>query len=120
MSDPALREEGGVTVLALYETRRERERVASIEDAVELIADSEPSDAVCRKIVTRDDTVVYDSTRNGSIENWAAEWRLERERLSASEDVHACPHESPGCTAEDLCLQCAMDRQIERHSTSGR
>jgi len=120
MSEPALSEMGGITVLTLYETRRESERVASIEDAIERIADSQDPDAVCEKIVTRDDAVVYDSTRNGSIEDWAAEWRLERERLSASEDVHACPHESPGCTAEDLCLQCTMDRQIERHSTPGR
>ncbi|GAA0667358.1 hypothetical protein ACFQDG_17600 [Natronoarchaeum mannanilyticum] len=120
MSDPALSEAGGITVLTLYETRRESERVASIEDAIDRIENSRSPDAVCEKIVTRDDTVVYDSTRNGSIEDWAAEWRLERKRLSASEDVRACPHESPGCTAEDLCLQCTMDRQIERHSTPGR
>ncbi|SNZ17652.1 hypothetical protein SAMN06269185_3071 [Natronoarchaeum philippinense] len=117
MSDPALTEPGGVEVVTLYETRRERERVRSIEDAIEVVAECS-DDPVCMKIVTRDDTVVYDSTRNGSIEDWAAEWRLERERLSTSEEVHVCPHDSAGCTADDRCLQCTMDRQIERHSTT--
>jgi hypothetical protein len=120
MSEPALREDGGVAVVKLYETDRERERVGSIEDAVAVVEDARHDDTVCEKIVARDGTVVYSSDRHGSIEDWAAEWRLERKRLSESDPVHACPHENSGCTPEDLCLQCTMDRQIERHSVDGR
>ncbi|NHN49733.1 hypothetical protein G9464_19370 [Halostella sp. JP-L12] len=117
MTEPALREDGGITVVKLYETSRETETVGSIPEAIEAVRAARSSDTVCEKIVTRDDTVVYSSDRNGDIDDWAAEWRTQKRRLSASsEPVHQCPYQNPGCTDEEPCVQCQMDAQAERYS----
>jgi hypothetical protein len=116
MTEPALRESGGVTVVSLYETSRETETVRTIGDAIEAVRAARSTDSVCEKIVTRDDEVVYSSDRNGDIDDWAAEWRTQKRRLSASsEPVHQCPYQNPGCTDESRCIQCRMDAQAERY-----
>ncbi|PSQ27506.1 hypothetical protein BRD03_06880 [Halobacteriales archaeon QS_9_68_17] len=119
MTEPALREDGGITVVKLYETSRETETMCSIAAAIETVRAARSTDTVCEKIVTRDDEVVYSSDRNGDIDDWAAEWRTQKRRLSASsEPVHQCPYRNPGCTDESRCIQCQMDAQAERYGES--
>lgn len=119
MTEPALREDGGITVVSLYETSRETETVGTMGEAIEAVRDARSTDSVCEKIVTRDDAVVYSSDRNGDIDDWAAEWRTQKRRLSASsEPIHQCPYQNPGCTDETRCIQCQMDAAAERYSES--
>lgn len=119
MTEPALREDGGVTVVKLYETDRETEMVPSIEAAIEVVKAARSTDSICQKIVTREDNVVYNSDRNGSIEDWEAAWKREMQILEApSEPVHTCPYLNAGCIEDDPCIQCGMDRQIEEFSTT--
>lgn len=119
MTDPAWETEGGVTVVKLYETDRETERVATIEDAIDRVKAVRSTDTICEKIVTRDDEVVYSSDRHGTIEDWEAQWNLERRALSSSGDVgHRCPYRNAGCVEDELCVKCKMDKQIARFSTT--
>ena len=112
--EPTEREPGGVRVVKLYESARERERVESIEAAVERVREADPEDPICVKIVARDGSVVYDSEATGDIDAWEAEWRLQKRRIAAAGSVHECPHENPGCTEESLCVECKIDRERER------
>lgn len=113
MSRPALREDGRAAVVTLYEAHRERQRVNTIEDAVELVSTTRRDDVICEKIVTSDDEVVYDSTQNGDVEDWASEWRLQLRRLSASDRTYACPYGNRGCLTDDRCLECRLDERTE-------
>ncbi len=107
-------EPGGIRVVKLYESDRERERVASIEAAIERVREARSEDAVSVKIVARDGSVVYDSATTGDIDAWAAEWRLAKRRLDSADPVHECPHGNPGCTEEGLCVECKIDKEKER------
>ncbi|WP_157972655.1 hypothetical protein [Haloprofundus halophilus] len=119
MIDPALHEEGGVTVLELYETTRKRTKVGSIAEAIPLVKKARQGESVCQKIISRDGTVVYNSDRNGDIEHWEAEWKLEMKGLSSSKTVRRCPYLNSGCVGDDLCMECLMDKKIEEYSTTG-
>lgn len=112
--EPTVCEPGGVRVVKLYESERERERVGSIEDAIERVRETDSEEPICVKIVARDGSVVYDSESTGDIDAWEAEWRLQKRRIAAAGPVHECPHESPGCTEESLCVECKIDRARER------
>ena len=101
-------------MVKLYENDRERERVGSIEDAIERVREARSEQAVCVKIVARDGSVVYDSETTGDIDTWEAEWRLQKRRITSSGSVRECPHENPGCTDESLCVECKIDKERER------
>lgn len=111
--EPTVREPGGVRVVKLYESGREQERVRSIEDAVERVREARSAEPICVKIVARDESVVYDSEATGDIDAWEAEWRLQKRRIAAG-SVHECPHQNPGCSEENLCVECKIDRERER------
>ncbi|WP_155120422.1 hypothetical protein [Haloprofundus marisrubri] len=119
MTDPALHEEGGVTVLKLYKANRIEKKVSSIRSAIPIVKEAQSGPSVCQKIITRDDTVVYNSDRNGDIEHWEAEWKLEMRAASGSDPVRRCPYQNSGCVGDDLCMECLMDKKIEEFSTSG-
>lgn len=102
--------------MKLLESGREQERVASIEAAVERVRAARSGDAVRVKIVARDGAVVYDSATTGDIDAWEAEWRLQKRRIASPGSVRECPHENPGCTEENLCVECKIDKERDRAS----
>lgn len=119
MIEPTLQEERNVAVVTLYETEREREEVSSIEAAVDIVKRKQSTDSVCEKIVAKDGTVVYNSDKNGNIEHWESEWKLQLRSLSSTEPTHRCPYQNTGCIGDDLCVECGIDKQIEQYSLNG-
>jgi hypothetical protein len=110
---PTERYDGTVSVIVLGEDgARERHDVHSYEAAIELVKERAGPETVC-KIEGHEGQVVFDS-QELAIENWEKEWRREKRRLSVDVDEHECPYDAVGCVADDLCVQCKMDRQQQR------
>jgi len=69
-SKPTIAERRTVKVIGLYNQHQKRNDVASIKAAVQRVKEihaNAPESLLCTKIVTKDDEIVYDSTRNGKI-----------------------------------------------------
>lgn len=97
-----------ITVLVLRDTERRRIDCGSYEDAIGVVkAEQSPDNVV--KIETREGEIVFTSGEM-DIEDWEQEWRREKRRMSVDIEVYDCPHESVGCVAEDLCVQCKIDK----------
>jgi len=61
------------------------------------------------KIVDRDDDVVFSSI-DVNIETWERVWKSEKRSLSVTVEEYDCPYDSISCFADDLCVQCKMDK----------
>ncbi|MFC3957628.1 hypothetical protein [Halovivax cerinus] len=61
------------------------------------------------KIVDRDGEVVFTSA-DMDIDDWEVEWKQAKRRLSVDVEVYDCPYDSVACFADDLCVQCKMDK----------
>ncbi|WP_327051904.1 hypothetical protein [Halomicrococcus gelatinilyticus] len=119
---PTVEERRSTKVITLYDQRREREDVRSIGAAVRRVKEihaNAPDSLLCTKIVTKDDDIVYDSTRNGDIQTWENEWERAKTRLTSTRETHNCNYGNGGCVADDLCPDCQFDKQMrgDNHAT---
>ncbi len=80
----------------------------SYEDAIGVVKENQYSVTVA-KIVDRDGDVVFTSA-NMSIDDWESVWRREKRRQSVDVEEYDCPYDSVSCFADDLCVQCKIDK----------
>ncbi|SER50192.1 hypothetical protein [Natrinema salaciae] len=112
--EPTEEYDGSVTVRLLDDQRgREAIRCASYEDAIAVVKENHRSVTVA-KIVDRDGDVVFTSSEM-DIDDWETEWEHAKRRLSVDVDEYDCPYDSVGCFADDLCVQCQIDRVQEQY-----
>lgn len=98
-----------ITVVVLGESaRRDRIRCTSYEEAISVVKSELSADTVV-KIEDREGEIVFDSDEM-DIDQWETEWRMAQRRLSVDVADHECPYGSVGCFADDLCVQCKMDK----------
>ena len=111
-SESAEEQHGSIEVRFLYRSSREVLTVQSISEAIQEIKDNTKSNLSCSKIEERGN-IVYNSNRNGSIEDWENEWKRQKKVLSVEESPRDCPHGHNNCFDNDLCLPCQMDAAAE-------
>lgn len=98
-----------ITVIVLEEDgNRERIVCSSYKDAIAVVKDTTGPD-VFTKIEDRDGEIVFNS-QEMDIENWENEWKHAKQRLAVDVEEYDCPYDSVGCLADDLCVQCKMDK----------
>lgn len=101
--------DGRLTVLLLHDQSENEEiRCSSYEHAIEVVKEKQHAVTVA-KIVDRDGDVVF-SSADMDIDVWESIWRNEKRRLAVDVEEHDCPYESISCFADDLCVQCQMDK----------
>lgn len=107
--DPTEEYDGSITVRLLNDTDDPEEiQCASYYDAIDIVEERQHSVTVA-KIIDRDDDVVFSSV-DVDIEDWATEWEHAKRRLSVSVEEYDCPYDNIACVADDLCVQCKMDK----------
>ncbi|QLK24979.1 hypothetical protein HYG81_12780 [Natrinema zhouii] len=112
--EPTEEYDGSVTVRLLDDrTGREEIRCTSYEDAIAVIKETHRSVTVA-KLVDRNGAVVFTSAEM-DIDDWETEWEHAKRRMSVDVEAYDCPHDSVGCFADDLCVQCQIDRVQERY-----
>ena len=111
--DPTEEYDGTVTVRLLDDDEGVDELTCtSFREAIEKVKTH--MDAVtAAKIVDRDDEIVFTS-REMHIEDWEREWQRAKHSLSVDIEEHDCPHDNVSCFADDLCVECRMDRVQEQ------
>lgn len=101
--------DGRITVVVLRDTSQtERIACSSYEAAIQTVKDHHQS-ATATKIVDRDGDVVFTSAQM-EIDHWETEWKHAKRRLSVDVEEHTCPYDAVSCFADDLCVQCEMDK----------
>lgn len=101
-----------VTVILLHEGGdHERIEHGSYRAAIDSVKANE-SEAAVAKIEAADGEIVFRSDEV-DIEDWENEWKRAKRRLAVDVEEHDCPYDSVGCLADDLCVQCQMDRVAE-------
>jgi hypothetical protein len=107
--DPTETIDNSVSVLVFDDKGRDdRVRCSSYEEAIS-VAKSEIRPSVFVQIEAADGDVVF-SSETMEIESWETEWRRAKRRRSVDVERHDCPHGSVGCFADDLCVECQIDR----------
>ena len=107
--DPTEEIDGSITVhLADDSGDRDHIKCASYEEAISVVKSHQHSTTVIT-IVDRDGDTVFDSA-DMNIEDWETEWKHAKRRLSVDVDEYDCPYENVACFADDLCVQCKMDK----------
>ena len=107
--DPTEVYDGSITVRLLDDrTGTETVTCSSYEEAIEVVKENQYSVTVA-KIVDRDNDVVFTSS-DMDIDDWETIWRQEKLRQSADVDKYDCPYDSVSCFADDLCVQCKIDK----------
>lgn len=98
-----------ITVIVLSETgERDRINCTSFNEAIGVVK-QEVSHSTFAKIEDRDGEVVFNS-EDMDIENWEKEWRRAKRRFGVDVEEYDCPYDNVGCVADDLCVQCKMDK----------
>ncbi|RZV12632.1 hypothetical protein BDK88_0052 [Natrinema hispanicum] len=114
--DPTEVYDGSITVRLLDDqTGTETVTCSSYEEAIEVVKENHYSVTVA-KITDRDDDddVVFTSA-DMDIDNWESIWRQEKLRQSVNVDEYDCPYDSVSCFADDLCVQCKIDKVQDQH-----
>lgn len=107
--EPTEEYDGAITVeLATDSGGRDRIRCESYAEAIGVVREHR-GDVAASAIVSRDGQVVFDSA-DMDIDDWETEWRRAKRQQSADVEEHECPYESVACVADDLCIECKMDR----------
>lgn len=107
--EPTEEYDGSITVHVLHDkAETDQIRCSSYQEAIETVKQEDPS-ATTTKIEDSDGDIVFTSEEM-ALENWVAEWERAKRRLSVDVDVHECPYDSVACVADDLCVQCKMDK----------
>lgn len=107
--DPTEEYDGSITVRLLDDqTGTEQISCRSYEEAIEIVKENQHSVTVA-KIVDGDQNVVFTSAEM-DIDDWESVWRREKRRQSVSVEEYDCPYDSVSCFADDLCVQCQIDK----------
>lgn len=107
--EPAEEHDGRITVLLLDDgAGREKVLCSSFSQAIQVVKDKQGS-VTAAKIVDRDENVVFSSAEM-DIEEWEKVWKKEKRRLAVNIEEYDCPYDSISCFADDLCVQCKMDK----------
>lgn len=102
-----------ITVVVIGDSvRRERIRCTSFEDAI-VVVKEELTPKTVVKIENREEEIVFTSEEM-DIDQWETEWRLAKRRSSVDVEDYECPYGSVGCFADDLCVQCKMDKAQDK------
>ncbi|WP_226480995.1 hypothetical protein [Natrinema amylolyticum] len=112
--EPTEETDGSIVVRLLDdETGREKVRCASYEDAISVVKANHNSVTVA-KIVDRDGDVVFTSAEM-DIDDWETEWERAKRRQSVDVEEYECPYDNIACFADDLCIDCQIDRVKEQY-----
>ncbi|MDS0477202.1 hypothetical protein [Natrinema sp. 1APR25-10V2] len=107
--DPTEEYDGSVTVRLLDDSSGTREiQCSSFCAAIETVEEHQYSVTVA-KIIDRDDNVVFTSA-DMDIDDWKTEWEHAKRSLSVDVDEYDCPYDDIACFADNLCVQCKMDK----------
>ncbi|WP_262176980.1 hypothetical protein [Haloarcula laminariae] len=106
--EPTETTDGEITVIILGPAnRRERIACSSFKEAIRIVkAKSGPE--ITGKIENQEGEILFTSVEM-VIEDWENEWGRAKRRLAVDIEEYDCPHDSVGCVADDLCVQCKMD-----------
>ncbi len=108
-TDPTETYDGRIMVQLLRDTQDNEEiPCSSFTEAISVVKKKRHL-ATVSKIVDRDDDVVFSSS-DVDIETWERVWKNEKRRLSVTVEEYDCPYDSISCFADDLCVQCKMDK----------
>ncbi len=106
--DPTETYDGSITVyLADDSGDRDRIKCPSYEEAISVVKNHRSTTVIT--IVDRDGDTVFDSA-DMDIDDWETRWEQQKRRLSVDVEEYDCPYESVACFADDLCVQCKMDK----------
>lgn len=107
--DPTEAYDGRITVHVLRDKRdTETIQCSSYSEAIEKVRQHTEA-VVATKIEDRDGEIVFTSDEM-NIEDWVAEWEHAKRSLSVNVEAHECPYDNVACVADDLCVQCKMDK----------
>lgn len=110
--EPTEEYDGSLTVRLLDDqSGTETVRCESYEDAIAVVKANHESVTVA-KIVDRDGDVVFTSAEM-AIDDWEREWEHAKRRLSVDVEEYDCPYDNIACFADDLCVDCQIDRVQE-------
>ncbi len=111
--DPTEEYDGTVTVRLLDDQEGVDELTcSSYSEAIDRVK-SQTEAVTAAKIVDRDGDVVFTS-REMAIEDWERQWTQAKRSLSVDVEQYECPYDDMACFADDLCVQCKMDRVQEQ------
>ncbi len=112
--DPTEEYDGSITVRLLDDTAETRQiQCTSYYDAIDAVKNHQHAVTVV-KIIDRDGDIVFTSAEM-DINDWAAEWEHAKRSLSVTVDEYDCPYDNVGCVADDLCIQCKMDKVQDQY-----
>lgn len=107
--DPTEGYDGRITVRLLDdEDGTEAVACSSFEKAIEIVKENRHS-VTATKIIDRDGDVVFTSA-NTDIDTWEKVWKDQLRSLSVEVEEYDCPYDDIACFADDLCVQCKMDK----------
>lgn len=87
------------------------ELCSSYEEAIEVVKENQYS-AEETRIVDPEGQIMYSSI-DTDIEAWESIWRQQKLRQGVDVEEHDCPYDNASCFADDLCVQCKMDKVQE-------
>lgn len=100
---------GGITVRLLDdEDGTDVIECSSYKEAIEVVKEHRRS-VTAAKIIGRGGEVQFTSA-NTDIETWERVWQREKRSLGVNVETYVCPYENISCFADDLCVQCKMDK----------
>lgn len=112
--EPVEESDGSIIVHILKDDRARQEvRCHSYKDAIDVVKQRHVTATVV-KIEDRDGDIVFTSAEM-DIANWETEWKHAKRRLSVDVEDWDCPYESMACFADDLCVQCKMDKVQDQY-----
>ncbi len=88
--------------------RKKEIRCSSYHDAIDVVKEHQYA-VTAAKIIDRDDDVVFTSA-DMNVDDWAVEWEHAKRRFSVTVEEYDCPYDNVACFADDLCVQCKMDK----------
>lgn len=101
--------DGSITVRILDdETGKRVEQCSSYVEAIDIAKEHRFTETVT-KIVDKDGDTVFSSTAM-DIDTWESIWKQEKLRQGVDVEDYDCPYDNVSCFAEDLCVECKMDK----------
>ncbi|OIB58092.1 hypothetical protein [Natrialba sp. SSL1] len=112
--EPTEEYDGSITVRLLDDAAGTKEhRCGSYEDAITVVKANQ-YDVTVAKIEDRDGNIVFTSA-DMDIDDWESVWRQEKRSQSVHVEAYDCPYDSVSCFADDLCVQCKIDRVQDQY-----
>lgn len=107
--DPTEEYDGGIKVRLLDDhDGRDVVDCSSYKEAIEVVKEYRDS-VTAAKIIGGDGEVKFSST-DTDIETWERVWKREKRSLGVDVEKYVCPYDNVSCFADDLCVQCKMDK----------